>query len=143
MANPELLSTLAPALRAFVARHALPDDAIRASGRLLLRIEQHRMQVVPAPHQRLALGAELLPLAPTPYPAENELLLRLSRTAAGLLQQHAATLCIDDAREALVLQQLLPAAVDYAGLERGLGEFANALAFWHRVCEAETHEFGA
>ena len=130
------INALPAVLRAFVQRHRLPQEAVRPPGRLFLTLDERlRLQVVPAPHQRLALLADLLPLAQRAHAAEDECLLRLARTAAALLQQQAATLCIDEDREVLMLQQLLPAGTDLAALEAALGEFGNALSFWHSLCE--------
>jgi hypothetical protein len=132
------LAQLAPCVRAFVQQHRIPADAVRAGGRVVLTIDrQYRVHVLPAPHQRVALQAELLPLPEHHDARTDELLLRLSQTASGLLQNHASTLSIDRARQSLVLQQLVEANADLASFQDALADFANALAFWRRLCRAE------
>lgn len=131
------LATLAPVVRAFVQRHQIPKDAVRGSGRVALTVDRYRVQLLPAPHHRVALQAELMALPEQGTRRVDDLLLRLARMGAGLLQLHGSTLCIDAQRQALVLQQAVPANAELPVLEEALADFTNALAFWHRVCERE------
>jgi hypothetical protein len=136
MADDRCLAALPPVVRAFVQRHRIPKEAVRAGGRVVLTVDQrHRVHVMPAPHQRIALQAELLPLPEQPTNRLEATLLRLSRAAAGLLQQHASTLSIDQQRQALVLQQCVAAGADLPALEDALADFVNALAFWRDAIE--------
>ncbi len=132
------LAALPPVVRAFVQTHRIPPDAIRSEGRLVLTLDQRwRVHVLPAPQQRVALQAELASVPQVPDRRTDDALLRLCRTAAALLKEHASTLCIDARRQALVLQQMMPQASDVGTLEDALGDFVNALSFWSRLCRAE------
>ena len=137
--NTPTLAAVPPVVRAFVHRHGIPSDSVRSDGRVVLTMDQHyRVQLMPAPHHRVALQHELLALPDQPTRGMDDVLLRLTQAAAGLLQQHAGTLCIDKKRQALVLQQTVAAGADLAALETALGEFTNTLAFWSHLCRAET-----
>ena len=133
------LAAAPPVVRAFVQRHGIPSASIRSDGRVVLTIDQHyRVQLMPAPHHRVAIQHELLALPDQPTRGFDDVLLRLAQAAAGLVQHHASTLCIDRKRQALVLQQSVAAGADLAALESTLGEFTNTLAFWSHLCRAET-----
>lgn len=130
---------VAPVVRAFVERQRIPREALRSDGRLVLTIDRRwRVHIVSAPHHRVALQAELMGLPDRGDRRLDDLLLRLATAAAGLMQQHASTLCIDRSRQALVLQQQLPADADPRRLREALADFANALAFWSRLCAGES-----
>jgi len=132
------LAALAPVVRAFVQHHRIPTDSVRADGRLVLTIDQrYRVHVLAAPHNRVALQSELLPLPEHADSRTDDILLRLAKTAAGLLQQHASTLCIDRKRQALVLQHTVAAGADVQALQDALADFSNVLAFWSRLCRTE------
>jgi len=128
-----------PALRGFMARQGLRAQDLRSDGRLTLTIDgKYRVHLYRAPHQRMAISAQLLDLSGRyGTPATEHRLERLMNLAAGMLQQHPSSLCLDPERQTLQLQQTLTAHTDAAGLETALGEFVNALAFWHRVAAAE------
>lgn len=127
-----------PPVRAFVQRHRIPSASIRPDGRVVLSIDQHyRVQLIPAPHNRVAIQHELLALPDQESRAFDDLLLRLAKAACGLLQQHASTLSIDRRRQALVLQQTVEASADLAALEGALADFTNTLPFWGHLCRAE------
>jgi hypothetical protein len=131
-------AALPPVVRAFVQRHAIPPEAVRAAGRLVITVDRrYRVHVMPAPHNRVALQAELLPLS-DPTAHSDDTLMRLAQAACGLLQMHASTPCIDAKRQALVLQQTFDAGGELSSFEDALADFANALAFWRRICERET-----
>lgn len=131
MPDEQALSALTPALRAFVLAHRIPSDALRADGRVVITVDERwRVHAQSAPHGRLALQSELLGLSEPPDARDADALMRLAQAAAGLLQRHASTLCIDRSRQALVLQQLLPASATQAELEEALADFTNALSFW-------------
>lgn len=132
------LAALPPVVRAFVQSHRIPADAIRSEGRVVLTVDDRwRVNLMPAPQQRVALQSELIAV---PQPADrrtDDALFRLCRTAAGMAKDHASTLCIDTRRQALVLQQLVSQNADQRTLEDALADFVNALSFWSRLCRAE------
>jgi hypothetical protein len=134
--------TLVPGLvRAFIARHRLNADSIRSEGRVVLTIDnKYRVHIFPAPHNRIALQSELVTLPDHP---SDDILLKLANTGAGLMQRHGSTLCIDRKREALVLQEVLPAASDMETLQKVLADFANALDFWSGMCRTVIEAFEA
>jgi len=135
----DALALLPPAVQSFVRSHRIPADAVRAEGRVVLTVDQRwRVHVVAGPHHRVVLQSELLGTPEPPERRLGDLLLRLCKAAAGLLQEHASTLCIDPQRQALVLQQTLESGADQAALEDALADFTNALAFWSDLCRSET-----
>lgn len=124
-----------PTVTAYVQRHRLEPGALRADGRLTLRVDgQYRVQVRPAADGRIALSARLLDLGGRPQADTERLLQQLATLASGMLQQHAAALAVDAAEPALVLQQLLPADTGVDAFEDELADYVNALAFWQRTC---------
>ena len=138
-ADSSSLAALPPVVRAFIQRHRIPVHSVRADGRVVLSVDQrYRVHVLPAPHNRVALQSELLPLPEHPDRHTDDIMLRLAKTACGLLQRHASTLAIDRKRQALVLQQTLAAGADLQALQDALADFSNALAFWSRICRTET-----
>jgi len=138
-AHAPSLAALPPVVRTFVQHHRIPADAVRSEGRVVLAIDQRdRVHLLPGPHNSVVLQSDVLPLPDHADTRTDDILLRLAKTAAGLLQGHASTLSIDRNRQALVLQQLVPARADLQALQAALADFANALAFWSRICRAET-----
>lgn len=135
---------LPPALQAYAQRHGLDATAFAREGRLRLRVDaRYRVLVYPAADGRLALTARLLDLAEYTEGAAEDLLLRLAALGAGLLRDHACTLCIDAAQRQLQVQQILPAAIDAEGLEAEMADFLNSLAFWSRACDQERAQLRA
>ncbi|HSV46781.1 MAG TPA: CesT family type III secretion system chaperone [Ramlibacter sp.] len=130
---------LHPTVRAFADKHGIAGAAVRSDGRLTLTLDKkYRVHLQGAPHNRLALTAQLLSLpAATGDQKAAAALERLMKTAAGLMREHAATLCLDARQQALLLQQQLPASTDVAALEKGIAAFTNALAFWSKLGAAE------
>jgi hypothetical protein len=129
-----------PAVQAFMARNGISQQDLRSDGRLSLTLDQkYRVQVHSTSHNRVALSSELLSLAGR-YDdrVTGDALERLMALGAGMLQQHASTLCVDDRRQALTLQQTLPASADGAGVELAIAEFVNVLPFWLNACASET-----
>lgn len=133
------LDPLDPVVRSFVQRHRIPADSVRSGGRVVVTVDEtHRVTICGASHNRLVLLADLLPLADNATESQlDAVLLRLARTATGLLKEHASTLCIDRGRQVLLLQQVVGSGADLAALEAALAEFANTLAFWKDACRAD------
>ncbi len=130
---------LHPTVKAFAQKHGLGAAAVRSDGRLTLTLDRkYRVHLQGAPHNRVALTAQLMALPAASQDAKPaQALERLLKTGAGMLQQHAATLCLDPRQQALLLQQQLPADADVAALEKGVAQFTNALAFWSKVSATE------
>lgn len=129
------------AIGAFMSSQGLPASALRAGGRLTVVIDgAYRVHLQPAAHERVAITAQLLPLsAAWDRPALDAVLEPLARKAAGMLRQYASGLCLDERRQALLLQQFVPAGADAATVQDALAEFTNALAFWRSACAAQAH----
>jgi hypothetical protein len=90
-----------------------------------------------APHGRVSLQADVLPLPDHADRRIDDFLMMLAKTAAGMLKHSCGTLCIDRARQSLVLQQTLLASAQVHTLEAALAEFTEALSFWKQLCLAE------
>lgn len=117
----------------------MSGDALRADARLTLVIDgSYRVHLQPVSHERVAITAQLLSLAGVWQDAALERVLEpLAQKAAGMLQRYASGLCLDERRQALLLQQFVPAAADAAAVQDALAEFTNALAFWRAACAAQ------
>lgn len=124
-------STLHPALRAYLARHAIDPAGVRRGGRVTLTVDgTYRVHLQPAADGRLAITSVLLDLGLVAPDRLTDFLIRLAQGACALLREHAAGLAVDDAADRLVLQQLVAASVDLTELEAELAAFVNVLAFW-------------
>lgn len=128
-----------PAVRAYAQRNGIDAGAFREDGRVTLTIdERYRVQLRAAADGRLALSSLLLDLGQLPAPRVDATLQRLAIWAAGMMRDHASALAVDEAAQALLLQQELAAGTDVAALESELADFVNVLAFWARTCARET-----
>ena len=128
-------SLVPPLVRTFMQRNHLPDDAIRADGRVVLTVDdRYRVHIFPAPFARIALQAELLALPEHPDSLFDDLLLGLANTGAGMLGTSASTLCIDRKRQAVALQQSVALNANQETLQEAMADFVNALAFWSNLC---------
>ena len=135
LADP--FAALPPVLRALAHRHGMAPGAVRSDGSLSLTIDQrYRLRLKPAPHNRVALSAPLLTLPEHDDPRTEQTIQRLLQLAAGMLREHASTLCLDARQQSLQLQQTIPANADAMAMEEALADFSNALAFWSRLCRA-------
>lgn len=125
-----------PAILAFMARRGMPMSELRSDGRLTLNFDQkYRVHVHSSTHNRVALSAQLMSLGARYHDAASDQALeRLTALAAGMLQQHASSLCLDERAKALLLQQTLPADASAANVEAALADFVNMLPFWASAC---------
>lgn len=122
-----------PGLRAFIARRGIAADALRSDGRLTLTIDgRFRVQIRPAPAGGIALQAKVMTLAADERAADAAI-ARLLALGAGMLREHASTLCLESPGESLQLQQVVAADASGEQLEAEIGEFTNALDFWVRT----------
>lgn len=138
MPSPTGLSAAHPALAAYATRHRLDPAAFRSDGRITLQFDgRYRIQLRPAADGRIAITARLQDLAGRPAAQVEDALQRLAVFGSGLLREHASSLCIDGADDALMLQQVVPASADADLLEAEIAAFVNALSLWTRVCARE------
>lgn len=138
LTTADTFAALPPVLRALAHRHGMSPGAVRSDGSLSLTIDQrYRIRLRPAPHNRVALSSPLLTLPPPDDPRCDQAIQRLLKIAAGMLREHASTLCLDARQQSLQLQQMVPASADAAAMEEALADFSNALAFWTKLCRAE------
>lgn len=132
------LNAAHPAVRAYAQRNGIEAGAFHEDGRLTLTIDdRYRVQLRTAADGRLALSSLLLDLGQLAAPRVDATLQRLAVWAAGMLRDHASALALDEAAQALLLQQELAAGADVAALESELADFVNVLAFWVRTCARE------
>ena len=129
------------AISAFMSSQGLPASALRADGRLTVVMDgSYRSHLQAAAHDRIAITAQLLPLSAVwNQSALDAVLEPLAQKAAGMLREYASGLCLDERRQALLLQQFVPAGADAAAVQDALAEFTNALAFWRSACAAQAH----
>lgn len=133
-------ATIHSAVQSFIARNGISHQDLRHDGRLSLTLDKkYRVHLHSTSHLRVALNSDLVSLAGQENDrATGEALARLMGLSAGMFQQHSSTLCIDERRQVLVLQQTLPAAADGAAVESAIAEFVNVLPFWLSACAAES-----
>lgn len=117
-----------------MARRGIAADALR-NGRLTLTIDgKYRVHLRPAPDGRLALQAKVMTL-----PGEEgsrvaeQAIERLLNLGAGMLREHASTLCFEIRGQMLQLQQSLASDISGELLDAEVAEFTNALDFWART----------
>lgn len=123
-----------PAMAAYAKQQGLGAEAFKSNGRLTVRFDdRYRVHMQPVASGRIAITARLLDLAPLGHKKED-VLLRLSTLAAGLLRDHRSGLCIDPSDQTLLLQSQLGAETDVEQLQAELEDFLNALEFWTRTC---------
>ncbi|WP_263768569.1 CesT family type III secretion system chaperone [Propionivibrio soli] len=122
-------------VRDFMARRGLAATAMRADGRLTLVIDgRYRIHLRPGSGGQLTLTANVMPLPGDPgSPASQQVVERLMNSGAGMLRDHASTLCLDREAGMLQLQQSLSGDLTGIELDAEIGEFTNALHFWVRT----------
>lgn len=128
------------AVQSFIARNGMSHQDLRNDGRLSLTLDKkYRVQLHSTSHHRVVLNSDLVSLAGQGNDrAIGEALARLMALGAGMLLQHPSTLCVDERRHVLMLQQTLTAAADGAAVESAIAEFVNVLPFWLSACAAES-----
>lgn len=128
-------STMHPGLSVFAQRRGVSTQSWRDGGLTLLVDGRHRLQFRPDINGRVALSARIAELPAEPGDRERDRWLeRMTRVAAGLLRDSAATLCIDGA---LYLQQSLAADLSAEDIAIEVGTFVNVLEFWIREGQKE------
>jgi hypothetical protein len=133
------IANLPAALRGFAERHHIGDESVRSGHRLTLTVDKrYRIHLQEATHNRLAMTAQLMPMPEPGRRRGDELLHHLMMTATGMLREHPSTLAIDREKNAIVLQQMLASDANVEALEGALAGFTNALAFWSKLCAAES-----
>lgn len=139
--NTAAMQYVAPVVKAFMMEQAIDSTSLRSDGRLTLRLdERYRVHLHAAPHQRVALTCQLVSLSSHwDQPAAQDLLQELCTIAAGMLQKHDSSLCLDERQQALCLQQFVAADAPVQVLQDALARFTNALAFWVPICARRTH----
>lgn len=134
-----------PAVHAFMARNGISPQELRSDGKLSLSIDgKYRVHVHSGAHNRVALTTDLMSFAGrSSQAAVADALERLLTLGAGMLQQHPSTLCVDDRRQALLLQLALPASAEAEEVEKAIAELVNVLPFWRNACASETRLMAA
>jgi hypothetical protein len=129
-----------PAILAFMAHRGMSTNDLRSDGRLTLNFDQkYRVHLHSANHNRVAITTQILALSGRYYDSgTDEILERLTALAAGMLHQHASSLCVDERGKVLLLQQTLPADAPAKSVEAALSDFVNVLPFWITACTNES-----
>lgn len=133
------ISTLPAALRGFAERHRIGDESVHSGKRLTLTIDKrYRVHLQESSHNRVAMTSPLMTMPEPGQSRGDDVLQRLLRTATGMMREHPSTLAIDKTRNAIVLQQTLASDANVETVETALADFTNALAFWSKLCAAES-----
>jgi len=117
---------------AYVARHHLPPDALRADGRLTVLVDNHRIHIHPGLEGRLILEARILSL-PLERGERERILDSALRLSCGRLRADLAGLAVDPAAESLWLQRALQIERSSMDLDLALAEFVTELESWLSV----------
>lgn len=127
-----------PALRAYALAHGIAPQDFRSGGRLTLTFdERHTLQARSASQGRLSLQADLLDLQEMPAGACEQVLTRMANQALAQFRQQATSLAVDEGRQQVCLQQVLPAQVQPEELEQALADFLVALEHWSVFAQRE------
>lgn len=122
-----------PQVQAYLQRHQLKPERLRADGRLTLSLgERARMQLQPLPGGALLFEGRVAPLPPAGR-VRAERVDTLLRAGAARMAQHAQALAIDAVAEALVLQQRVDEDLSPVAFDQAVDDFMRALVFWKAV----------
>lgn len=130
--NPASGAATTRSLLAYVARHHLPPDALRADGRLTVLVDNHRIHVHPGLEGRLVLEARILSL-PIERGERERILDSALRLSCGRLRADPSGLAVDAAADSLWLQRALQNDRLGMDLDMALAEFITELENWHSV----------
>lgn len=130
--------SLHASVQEFMAQRGIASSAVRNDGRLSLTIdEKYRVHLRPASDGRLVLQAKVADLPDAENSrAADETIARLLNRSAGMMREHASTLCLEPHGQTVQLQLVLAADTSGKQLEAGIAEFTNALDFWVRTSKS-------
>lgn len=119
-----------PLINAYVARHRLPPETLRADGRATLVVDDRwRVHLQRGDAGWMAITARLCALPPAGI-ARDDFLLHVGRMAGGMASKYASTCSIDPKEEGMWLQQSVRPDSHDIEVDEALAEFLNALSFW-------------
>ena len=127
-----------PTVQKFMARRGISSQSLSRDGRLSITIDgKYRIYLRPAINGQLALQAKVVEL-PDPEMQANadRTIENLMNRSAGLMREHASTLCLEPGGQTIRLQMLLAADTDIEQLGVAIAEFTNSLDYWVRVSKA-------
>lgn len=125
------MTTPHPHIASFMQRQGLAPEQLRSDGRLTLVVDdRYRVHMAPCANGGLALIARVMSL-PEDRVDRQDLIDRVLKKSAALLQKHPSTLTVDPHEDALHLQQIIPQEeLNPDSLDSAMGEFTNALSYW-------------
>ena len=132
------ITTAHSCIQAFMAKQGIAATALRSDGRLSLTIdEKYRVHLRPASDGQVALQAKVAELpGPEGGRLAEDIVERLMNLSAGMLREHASTLCLEPHGQTVQLQRVLAADTSEEQLRTELAEFTNALDFWVRTSKS-------
>ena len=124
-----------PSVQGFMARRGISGSALRFDGRLSITIDgKYRVQLRPAADGQITLHARVIELPdPEKKPAADQVIENLLNRSAGLMREHASTLCLEQGGQTIRLQRILAADISIEKLEAEIAEFTNSLDYWVRI----------
>ena len=123
------MSTLPDAMAQYMERMGIARERLR-NGRLTLHVDdRHRVVVAPLPGGEALLEARVGPLPEDPVQHEQAI-ERAMRLACARMAEDAASLVLDEAGRALLLQRRVAAGATVFDFEQALESHLNALAGW-------------
>lgn len=93
--------------------------------------DRYRLRLRALPEGGIAIVSRLRSL-PDAGKDRDELVLRVSQMALGMMKEHASTCVVDSSERAIWLQQTVATNSTHE-IDEAVGEFVNALAFWAKA----------
>ena len=93
--------------------------------------DHYRLRLRALPEGGIAIVSRLRSL-PDAGKDRDELVLRVSQMALGMMKEHASTCVVDSSERAIWLQQTVATNSTHE-IDEAVGEFVNALAFWAKA----------
>ena len=93
--------------------------------------DRYRLRLRALPEGGIAIVSRLRTL-PDAGKDRDELVLRVSQMALGMMKEHASTCVVDSSERAIWLQQTVATNSTHE-IDEAVGEFVNALAFWAKA----------
>ena len=119
-------------LNSYAALQGLEIDSASALAPVDMLVDgKYRLRLRALPQGGVSIVSRLRSL-PDAGGQRDELILRVSQMALGMMKEHASTCVIDESERAIWLQQTVSGNYTQ-DIDEAVGSFVNALAFWSKA----------
>ena len=119
-------------LEAYAEQHGLLGEGLSSLGPVNMTIDsKYRVRLRALPEGGVTIISRLRSL-PDPGQARDEMILRVSQMALGMMKEHSSTCVVDESERAIWLQQTVHTN-STSEIDDAVGGFVNALAFWSKA----------